>query len=56
MRELIDVIRTGEAVLFTGAGFSAGAVDHAGRPLPDGEQMRRELSQLLFRPTSPPGV
>jgi hypothetical protein len=35
-------------VLFTGAGFSAAARDRSGRPLPDGEQMRRELWALVF--------
>jgi hypothetical protein len=47
-RELAAVIRTGEAMLFTGAGFSAEAVCCAGEPLPDGDQMAAHLWQLLF--------
>ena len=39
--ELVATVRGGDAVLFTGAGFSVGARDGDGRPLPDGEEMRR---------------
>lgn len=48
VRELIDVVYSGDAVLFTGAGFSIGARDTAGRSLPDSEMMRHELWQLVF--------
>ena len=47
-RELIATIQSGNAILFTGAGFSASASDRAGRALPDGETMRRELWALMF--------
>lgn len=46
--ELAAVVRSGEAALFTGAGFSGEASDRAGRPLPDTRQMVADLSQLLF--------
>lgn len=51
--ELSRVIRGGEAVLFTGAGFSSGARDPAGNPLPDSEQMIRELWPLVFEEDEP---
>lgn len=46
--ELADVIASGDAMLFTGAGFSADARDLDGNPLPDSEQMRCELSKMIF--------
>ena len=46
--ELEQVIGSGDAILFTGAGFSLGARDTAGDPLPDSETMRRELHAVLF--------
>lgn len=46
--ELASIIQSGEAVLFTGAGFSAEATDTEGRPLPDAKAMVAELWQLLF--------
>lgn len=48
MRELREIIASGNAMLFTGAGFSADARDLDGAPLPDSEQMRRELWPLIF--------
>jgi hypothetical protein len=48
IRELSEVIDSGDAVLFTGAGFSLGARDASGEPLPDSETMRRELYELVF--------
>ena len=48
LRELSALIASGEAMLFTGAGFSADALDLDGRPLPDSEQMRCELWQIVF--------
>jgi hypothetical protein len=47
-RELASVIRSGEAMLFTGAGFSGEALCRAGEPLPDGARMAADLWQLLF--------
>lgn len=46
--EIAKVIRSGDALLFTGAGFSADARDRQGNPLPDSAQMSHELWQLLF--------
>jgi hypothetical protein len=51
--ELIDIVVSGDAVLFTGAGFSIGARDITGVPLPDSEQMRRELWRLVFEDDRP---
>src|ERR1041384_306330 len=48
VRELLATIESGDAILFTGAGFSTGAADLEDRPLPDSEEMRRELWQLVF--------
>jgi hypothetical protein len=48
VRELAEVVCGGDAILFTGAGFSLGARDAAGDPVPDSETMRRELHALLF--------
>jgi hypothetical protein len=46
--ELASMIGCGEAVLFTGAGFSAEATDADGRALPDAKEMVEDLWQLLF--------
>jgi hypothetical protein len=54
VRELEQAIASGEAILFTGAGFSLGARDMAGDPLPDSETMRRELFALIFGDHEPP--
>jgi hypothetical protein len=51
--QLAGVIGGGEAMLFTGAGFSAGARDLEGKPLPDSEQMIRELWPLVFDTEAP---
>jgi len=48
VRELSAVVASGDAVLFTGAGFSAEAVDRSGRPLPDSSQMVRDIWTILF--------
>ena len=53
MRELFATIASGDAILFTGAGFSTGATDLEGRPLPDSEQMRQELWRLVFADDPP---
>jgi hypothetical protein len=52
LRKFASAIRSGETVLFTGAGFSAGARDTTGARLPDSRRMRRELWSLAFG-TSP---
>jgi hypothetical protein len=46
--ELASIVDKGEAVLFTGAGFSAEASDTQGRPLPDAKEMVADLWKLLF--------
>ncbi len=51
--DLAWVIGSGEAMLFTGAGFSSGACDLDGRPLPDSAQMVRELWPLVFGGDAP---
>jgi hypothetical protein len=48
--ELSRIIASGEAMLFTGAGFSTDARDLDGRPLPDSRQMIRELWPICFGP------
>jgi hypothetical protein len=57
MREALDelaaVITSGEAMLFTGAGFSSSARDVEGNPLPDSAQMSRELWSLVFEADEP---
>jgi hypothetical protein len=53
LREMASVVEQGSATLFTGAGFSAGALDLAQQPLPDAAQMRSELWQMLFRDEEP---
>ncbi|HSN28514.1 MAG TPA: SIR2 family protein [Kofleriaceae bacterium] len=47
-QELADAVGTGNAILFTGAGFSAEAHCCAGTPLPDSAQMARDLWAILF--------
>lgn len=53
LRALAQVIETGEAMLFTGAGFSADARDLDGDPLPDSAQMIHELWPLVFDGEAP---
>ena len=55
MDELAALIASGDAMLFTGAGFSADAHDLDGKPLPDSEQMRHELWPLIFGHGEPDG-
>jgi hypothetical protein len=52
-REIITAIGSGEAALFTGAGFSAEATDRAGRGLPDSREMVAELWSLVFDEKGP---
>jgi hypothetical protein len=51
--EIAASIGSGEAALFTGAGFSAEATDRQGRSLPDSRAMIRELWSLLFDEPAP---
>lgn len=53
VRELRAIVAAGEAVLFTGAGFSAQASDRAGRRLPGSRQMIAELWTMLFGDAPP---
>lgn len=46
--ELEAVVRSGEAALFTGAGFSAEAKDRAGESVPDASEMIRDLWRMLY--------
>lgn len=48
LAELASVIRSGEAILFTGAGFSAEARDRENKPLPDAREMVSDLWQMLY--------
>jgi hypothetical protein len=45
---LRDIVASGEAMLFTGAGFSSEACDLDGAPLPDSRQMAAELWPVCF--------
>lgn len=47
------MIGSGEAALFTGAGFSAEAKDRSGRSLPDSRTMISELWSMLFGDAEP---
>jgi hypothetical protein len=53
LRELSGIVRSGDAVLFTGAGFSAEARDCAGNALPDSKVMIAELWPMLFPDEEP---
>ncbi len=46
--ELAATVASGEAILFTGAGFSAEARDRAGQPLPESRTMIADLWRMLF--------
>src|SRR5262245_1133075 len=46
--ELADAIASKQAILFTGAGFSAEAADRAGQPLPESRAMVEDLWRMLF--------
>jgi len=55
LTDLAGVISSGQAMLFTGAGFSSGTRDLEGNPLPDSAQMARELWPLVFEAEEPDG-
>jgi NAD-dependent SIR2 family protein deacetylase len=55
LQMLTDLARSGDAVLFTGAGFSASARDRTGRPLPRSVDMADELWTMLFDDGPPDG-
>ncbi len=48
LRELAGVIESGDAMLFTGAGFSCDARDLDGNCLPDSKEMIAELWPIVF--------
>jgi len=48
LEDLGRTVRSGDAILFTGAGFSGDARDLDGNPLPDAQQMIEELWPLCF--------
>jgi hypothetical protein len=52
---LTALVDSGEAILFTGAGFSAGALDSRGRALPRSVDMAGELWGMLFDDGPPDG-
>lgn len=43
----------GEVVLFTGAGFSRGALDHSGRELPQVRELTQEIAHLVWPDDEP---
>jgi hypothetical protein len=47
-RRLREQFPRGEAILFTGAGFSAGACDRQGAPIPQVRDLQREIWQLVW--------
>lgn len=53
LQALTRIIQKGDAVLFTGAGFSAEARDGAGNCLPDSKAMIAELWSMLFPDEEP---
>ena len=53
LEDLGRTARSGEAILFTGAGFSGDARDLDGNPLPDARQMIAELWPLCFEGGEP---
>jgi hypothetical protein len=46
-RRLGDQMAKGEVILFTGAGFSHGAMDTDGEPIPQVRQLTQEIWDLL---------
>ncbi|MBA3393071.1 MAG: hypothetical protein H0T89_10525 [Deltaproteobacteria bacterium] len=55
LRELSRIIASGNAMLFTGAGFSANACDLDGNCLPDSARMCQELWPICFPDGEPDG-
>ena len=53
LAELGRTVRSGDAILFTGAGFSGDARDLDGNPLPDAREMIVELWPLCFEGSEP---
>lgn len=47
-RRLAQRFQEAMPILFTGAGFSASCVDRKGRPLPVGDQLRKEIWSLCY--------
>ncbi len=48
LSELATMVRSREAALFTGAGFSAEAKDREGAAMPDAKEMIGDLWQILY--------
>jgi hypothetical protein len=48
LTELRDIVASGEAILFTGAGFSRGMRDRQGRALPTSDEMADDLWRMVF--------
>jgi len=48
LARLKSQVSRGEVILFTGAGFSLGAKDHSGRPIPSVGELKKELWELLY--------
>jgi hypothetical protein len=55
MDVLTELVASRDAILFTGAGFSSGARDGRGRPLPRSAEMADELWAMLFDDGPPDG-
>jgi hypothetical protein len=48
IERLSEQMSRGEVVLFTGAGFSRGALDHAGREIPQVAELTQEIASLVW--------
>ena len=48
LARLKSQVSRGEVILFTGAGFSLGAKDHSGRPIPSVGDLKKEIWDLLY--------
>jgi Mrp family chromosome partitioning ATPase len=48
LARLKSQVSRGEVILFTGAGFSLGAKDHSGRPVPSVNDLKKEIWSLLY--------
>ena len=53
LERLARCVASGQAILFTGAGFSMDARSAAGHPVPSSDEMRRDLWQLLCGDDAP---
>lgn len=53
LKRLREQMSRGEVVLFTGAGFSFGATDRSGRPIPQVRELTEEISLLVWPEDEP---